>query len=91
VVFIYTVSGLARDGRTNGGGEHHVLGRSEWMGGCGGGGIKGACLVTARLLCVFCLSHFSFSVCRRGFQAVLRTGRLPCSYYLDAYVFLLLP
>jgi hypothetical protein len=53
VVFIYTVSGLARDGRTNGGGEHQVLGRSEWMGGCRGGGIKGACLVAARLLCVF--------------------------------------
>jgi hypothetical protein len=43
VVCIYTVSGLARDGRTNGGGEHQVLGRSEWIG--GGGGIKGACLV----------------------------------------------
>jgi hypothetical protein len=26
-----------------------------------------------RLLCVFCLSSFSFSVCRCGFQAVLRT------------------
>jgi hypothetical protein len=68
-----TVSGLAQDGRTHGGGEHQVLGRSEWIGGCVGGGIKGACLVAARLLCVFCLSCFSFSVCRRGFQAVLRT------------------
>jgi hypothetical protein len=38
VVFIYSVSGLARDGRTNGGGEHQVVGRSEWMGGCGGEG-----------------------------------------------------
>jgi hypothetical protein len=42
VVFIYNVLGLARDGRTNGGGEHQVLGRSEWLGGCGEGGIKGA-------------------------------------------------
>jgi hypothetical protein len=25
MVFIYTVSGLARGGRTNGGGEHQVL------------------------------------------------------------------
>jgi hypothetical protein len=32
---------------------------------------KGACVVAARLLCVFCLSRFSFSVCRRGFQASL--------------------
>jgi hypothetical protein len=27
VVFIYTVSGLARDGRTNGGGEHLMPGK----------------------------------------------------------------
>jgi hypothetical protein len=72
-IYIYRVRGLARDGRTNGGGEHQVLGRSDWIGGCRGGGIKGACLVAARLFCVFCLSCFSFSVCRRGFQAVLRT------------------
>jgi hypothetical protein len=43
VEFIYTVSGLALDGRTNGGGEHQVLGRCV---GVEGGGIKGACLVT---------------------------------------------
>jgi hypothetical protein len=62
-----------RDGRANGGGGHQVLGRSESISGCGGGGIKGACLVAARLLCVFSLSRFCFSVCRSGFQAVLRT------------------
>jgi hypothetical protein len=37
-----------RDGRAHGGGEHQVLGRSESIGGCGGGGIKGACLVAAK-------------------------------------------
>jgi hypothetical protein len=36
VVFIYTVSGLARDCRINGGGEYQVLGRLKCMGGCGG-------------------------------------------------------
>jgi hypothetical protein len=87
MVFIYTVSGFAQDGRANGGGRHQVLGGSEWKCRCGGGGIKEACLVADRLLCMFRLSRFSFSVCRRGFQAVLRT----CSYYLDASVFLLLP
>jgi hypothetical protein len=40
VVFIYTVSGFARDGRANGGGTHQVLGGSERMGRCGGAGIK---------------------------------------------------
>jgi hypothetical protein len=37
-----------------------------------GGSIKEAGPVAVRLLCMFCLSRFSFSVCRRGFQAVLR-------------------
>jgi hypothetical protein len=60
-IYIYTVSGLVRDGRTNVGGEHQVLGRLEWAG--RGGGIKVACLLAARLLCVFCLSRFLFSVC----------------------------
>jgi hypothetical protein len=46
--------------------------QSGWVG-VEGGGIKVACLVAARLLCVFCLSRSSFSVCRIGFQAVLRT------------------
>jgi hypothetical protein len=50
VVFIYTVSGLVRDGRTNGGGKHQVLGRSEWVSRCGRGGIKVACLLAARLV-----------------------------------------
>jgi hypothetical protein len=40
VVFIYTVSGFARDGRPNGGGRHQILGGSEWKGGCGGGRYK---------------------------------------------------
>jgi hypothetical protein len=29
--------------------------------------------VADRLLCMLCLSRYSFSVCRRGFQAVLRS------------------
>jgi hypothetical protein len=41
VVIIYTMSGLVRDGRSNGGGRRQVLGGSEWLGGSGGGGIKG--------------------------------------------------
>jgi hypothetical protein len=56
VVFIYTVSRFAQDGRANGGGRHQVLVGSEWTGRCGGGGIKEACLVAVRLLCMFCLS-----------------------------------
>jgi hypothetical protein len=40
VVFIYTVSGFARDGRANGGGRNQVLGGSERTGRCRGGGIK---------------------------------------------------
>jgi hypothetical protein len=40
VVFVYTVSGFAQDGRANGGGRHQVLGGSEWMGRCGGGRYK---------------------------------------------------
>jgi hypothetical protein len=72
MVFIYTVLGIARDGRANWGRRHQVLGGSEWLVRCGGGGIKDACLVAVRLLCMVRLSHFSFSVCRRGFQAVLR-------------------
>ena len=43
------------------------VGRSGWR-----GGIKEVCQVAVGLLCVVCLSRFSFSVCRRGFQAVLR-------------------
>jgi hypothetical protein len=41
-VFIYTVLGFARDGRTNGGGRHQVLGGSGGKVRCGGGGIKEA-------------------------------------------------
>jgi hypothetical protein len=41
------------------------------VGGSGEGGIKDACLVVVRLLLV-CLSRFSLSISRRGFQAVLR-------------------
>ena len=37
-----------------------------------GGGIKDGCQVAVRLLCIVCLSRFSLSVRRRGFQAVLR-------------------
>jgi hypothetical protein len=40
VVFIYTVPGFVRDGRTNGGGRNQLFGGSEWMGGCGGGRYK---------------------------------------------------
>jgi hypothetical protein len=36
VVFIYTMSGLVRDGRSNGGGRRQVLVGSEWLGGNGG-------------------------------------------------------
>jgi hypothetical protein len=50
VVFTYTVSGFARDGRANGGGRHQVLGGSERTGRCGGGRYKGAGLVAVRLL-----------------------------------------
>ena len=44
------------------------------MGGCGG--IKDGCQVTVGFLCVVCLSRFSLSVCRRGFQAELYTQPL---------------
>jgi hypothetical protein len=64
--------GFARGGRTNRGGRHQVVGGSEWTGRCGGGGIKDACQVEVGLLCIVCSSRFSLSVCRRGFQAVLR-------------------
>jgi hypothetical protein len=57
-VVFYTVSGFVRDGRANGGGRHQVLGGSEWMGRCGGGGIKEACLVAVGLLCVPLVSIF---------------------------------
>jgi hypothetical protein len=66
------VPGFVRDGRTNRGGRLQVLGGSEWMGRCGGGGIRDVCLVAVGLLCTVRLSRFSLSVCRRGFQAVLR-------------------
>jgi hypothetical protein len=75
MVFIYIhipEPGFVRDGSTNRGGRHQVFGGSEWMGRCGGGGIKDACLVAVGLLCIVRLSCFSSSVCRRGFQAVLR-------------------
>jgi hypothetical protein len=39
-------------------------GRSEWMGKCGGGGIKDACQVSVRLLYVEWFARFSLSVCR---------------------------
>ena len=42
------------------------------MVGVKGGGINGACQVAVRLLCIVCLSRFSLSMRRRGFQAVLR-------------------
>jgi hypothetical protein len=83
VVFIYTVSGLVRDGRSNGGGRGQVLGGSEWLGGSGVGGIKGAVWWLSGY-CVFRLYRFSFTVseselrllslmlCRRGFHALLR-------------------
>jgi hypothetical protein len=58
VVFIYTVSGFVQDGRANGGGRHQVLGGSEWIGRCGGGGIKEACLVAVRF-CVVCSEVYS--------------------------------
>ena len=37
-----------------------------------GGGIRDACQGAVGLLCIVWLSHFSLSVCRRGFQALLR-------------------
>jgi hypothetical protein len=43
-----------------------VGGQSGW------GGIRDACQVMVGLLCVEWLAHFSLSVCRRGFQALLR-------------------
>ena len=48
------------------------MGGSGWVGGCGGGGIKDVCQVSVGFLHEVCLSHFSLSMCRRGFQAVLR-------------------
>jgi hypothetical protein len=48
---VYTVSGFARDGRANGE-RHQVLGGSEWMVRYGGGGIKDACVMAVRLLCM---------------------------------------
>jgi len=45
--------------------------QGRWVG-VEGGGIKDACQVTVGFLCVVCLSRFSLSVRRRGFQAELR-------------------
>jgi hypothetical protein len=42
------------------------------MGKYGGGGIRDAYQVAVRLLCVEWLARFSLSVCRRGFQVLLR-------------------
>jgi hypothetical protein len=60
--------------------EAQVVGSPEWISGCGGGGIKQRCQVGAGLVCVVCLSHFSLSVCRSGFQAVLRIS--PSSLFM---------
>ena len=43
-----------------------VVGGSEWVSRSGGGGIKDAYQVAVGLLCIVCLSRFSWSVCRRG-------------------------
>jgi len=48
------------------------VGGSRWVGGCGGGGTKVVCQVAVGLLHEVCLSRFSLSMCKRGFQAVLR-------------------
>ena len=63
---------FARAGRTNRGGGHQVVGGSEWVRRCGGGGIRETCQGAVGLLCIVWLSRFSLSVCRRGFQALLR-------------------
>jgi hypothetical protein len=46
------------------GGIRYWAVQSGWVG-VEGGGIKEACLVAVRLLCMFRLSRFSFNVCRR--------------------------
>ena len=43
-------------------------------GGCGGAGIKDVCQVAVGFLHEVCLSRFSLSMCKRGFQAVLSNG-----------------
>jgi len=45
---------------------------SRWVGVCGAGGIKVVCQVAVGLLHEVCLSLFALSMCKRGFQAVLR-------------------
>ena len=52
--------------------ETQVVGGSGWVGGCGGGGIKDMCQVAVGFLHEVCLSRFSLSMCKRGFQAVRR-------------------
>jgi hypothetical protein len=57
-----------------------VVGALEWISGCGGGGIKWLCPVGAGLVCIVCLSRLSLSLCRSGFQAVLRIS--PSSLFI---------
>ena len=57
-----------------------VVGGTEWVGRSGVGGIKDACQVAVGLLCIVCVSRFSLSVCRRGFQAVLKIR--PSSWFI---------
>jgi hypothetical protein len=62
---------LARAGRTNRGGRNQVVGgQSGWV--SVEGGIRDACQVAVGLLCVEWFARFSLSLCRRGFQALLR-------------------
>jgi hypothetical protein len=84
VVYIYTVSGFVQDGRANGGGRHQVLGGSEWKGRCGG--INGGqVIVYVPFVPIF------FQFVEEASRRCSEPGRLPCSYYLDASVFLLPP
>jgi hypothetical protein len=67
VVFIYTMSGFARNGRANGEGGIRYWAVQSGRVGVEGGGMKDACLVAVRLSRMFRLSRFSFSVCRRTY------------------------
>jgi hypothetical protein len=63
---------LARAGRTNRGGRNQVVGgQSGWVS-VEGGGTRDTCQVAVGLLCVEWFARFYLSVCRRGFQALLR-------------------
>ena len=63
---------FARAGRNQWGGGHQVVGGSEWVRSVEGGDIRDTCQGAFGLLCIVWLSRFSLSVCRRGFQALLR-------------------